>query len=443
MGLGVGFNGTRLVAVGIGQSSIQTSVDGLNWAGANAEGIEVGGYNVAYGNGKWVAVGWTNGDSTSTIQTSTDGLNWTSVSSNSFSIGFGVAYNSNTNLWVTAGVPSGDSTSTIQWSSDGVNWTSAQSGFDGAGYGVATSGPLWVATGASPTPLNTILWSSDGSNWNPALTGGFDYFGGPADAYGVAYSPQQNLWVAIGNSSNDSRSTIQWSSDGSNWNPAQTGGFDVGGTLGGGIAYSAGQNLWVAAGYSASGATLLSSADGSNWSPALSGGFQPMYLAGGVGVLAPNTTVDQGALISQSSIAVRSFYASTVLASTVNGVPYGRGYTDSVSFQYNYTDFSGFHAGTSLTNPSTSIGYVVNRPYAPINYYNIVYNGATAETYSLQLSSSVASATYTFSPATPGTPEFTEMYISSISTATSQLVSLSLDPGASGLTLYSVTLGFN
>jgi hypothetical protein len=412
--------------------------------------MDTGGYNVAYGNGKWVAVGGTNGDSTSTIQTSTDGLNWTSVSSNSFNIGFGIAYNSNTNLWVSAGIPSGDSTSTIQWSSDGVNWTSAQSGFDYTGYGVATSGPLWVATGSSPTPLNTILWSSDGSNWNPALTGGFDYFGGPADAFGVTYSPQQNLWVAIGNSSNDSRSTIQWSSDGSNWNPAQTGGFDVGGTLGGGIAYSAGQNLWVAAGYSASGATLLSSADGSNWSPALSGGFQPTYLAGS-GVLS-SVPLAAGTQITPSSITAQTLVVSSISAnavslSTLNGVPYGQGYTDTTTFQFNAVDPTvGFQTGLVLSTMNT-IGYLANRPMAPIHYFNVLYSSiTTADTYFLQFSTISAPPAlygpYYFSSLGTGVPEVYEQYVSSISTATTQALVVCLST-ATGVTLYSATVGYN
>jgi len=476
-GAGVAYNGSRYVAVGFSssnyQTSIQTSVDGIQWSNAVTGGFAGMGMNVAYGGGQWVAVGMTAESSADPIQTSTDGLNWSLANSNSFTNGNGVAYNSNTNLWVAAGTATGSAQDTLQWSLNGVDWNPASSGgFSGnIAYGVATSGPLWIATGVDPTPRSTIQWSTDGSNWNPAESGGFHAVGASlGNAYNVAYSAHQGLWVAVGNSFTDSRFTIQWSMDGSNWNRAESGGFDVGSVLGGGIAYSQVQNRWVATGDTPLGGTssILHSVDGSNWSPATSGGFPNLNSgsehASGFGVVATNAK--SGVFISPSSIsvlqltglsifastaAISSFSAdyasiSTANISTLNGVPSGQGYTDTTTFQYNHLDpVLGFQAGVPLSNASTVVGYTLNRPLAPINYFNFLFNGSNAnDPYAFQLSSATSNyGPFYFSTTAVGTPESYEQMIPPVQSTGSQLLSLSLDPGVSGLTLYSLTLGYN
>jgi len=454
VGIGVAFNGSQYVAVGIDgmgsspESTIKSSTDGLNWSSALSGGFDYAGFNVAYGNGVWVVAGGTNGDSTSTFQRSTDGINWSSVNPNGLSVGYGVAYNSNTGLWVAAGQAQGTPLSTLQWSTDGITWNSANAGgFAGYGGGnrVATSGSLWVATGMDPSSLNTIQWSADGSNWNSSITGGFYGSNESYSGYGVAYSPQQNLWVAVGNSSNDTRSTLQWSSDGSNWNPSQSGGFDMGNTFGSGVAYNATQNLWVATGFlsSATTSSILHSADGSNWFPATSGGFQDS-MAGGIGLdVVANNSV--GTLISPSSITSLALTISSINGIPPNTLPFGQGYTDTTTFQYNFMDpVNGFQTGVPLSNIST-IGFVVNRPLAPINYFNIAYAGNnTTDIYAFLMSSATTThGPYSFSTSSASSPDFYEVLVSSISTPTSQLLTMYLDPSVSGLTLYSLTLGYN
>lgn len=449
-GTGVAFNGSLYVAVGTGDdpfSTIQTSVDGTHWSNAITGGFDSLGFNVAYGNGQWIAVGYSPSDSTNTIQTSPDGFNWTSASLNGFTRGHGVAYNISTSLWVATGYTDGHITSTLQWSADGVNWFSAQSGgFGGSSaWGVATNGSnLWVATGFDGAPLNTIQWSSDGSNWNPVLSGGFDTILNmfPTNAFNVAYSPQQNLWIAVGNSLNDTRSTIQWSSDGSNWYPAESGGFDIGAFIGGGAAYNATQNKWVATGYTDPGGvtTLLHSSDGSNWLPAASGGFE----IGGFSVVTNNNPFT---LITPSNVNTQ-----ILTASTINGVPRGQGYTDTTTFQYNYVDPAlGFQAGTpfSTTSVITTIGYTVLRPFAPIQYFNIAYsNIAAGDVYSLNFYNETA-AWNEIVPFVAGPSlavQFHEQFLSTLSTSTTapELIRIDFDTGSSaGLVLYSLTLGHN
>jgi len=333
-GFGVAYNGSQYVAVGIGDSlsnTIQVSSDGFNWSNIVSGGFSAYGLNVAYGNGLWIAVGGGPGeDSINTIQTSKDGFNWSPVSSNGFnkSAGQGIAYNSTTMLWVATGLTYGDPTSTIQTSIDGSNWNSIlQGGFNqGNGFGLDTSGPLWVATGADTDPLNSIQWSSNGSNWFSSLTGGFTYSGyQDSSGYDVAYSAEQNLWVAVGESL-DPTCTIQWSSNGSNWNPANSGGFDNDGYPGG-ITYNTILNTWVATGYSSNsgGTTILYSTDGSNWSASVSGGFASDYGLGGSGVVATNLP-NSGTIITASSVSTSQIITSNIqvgsatISSIVGGV---------------------------------------------------------------------------------------------------------------------------
>jgi hypothetical protein len=377
-------------------------------------------------------------------------LYWDSTNGYDFTAGRGIAYNSNTNLWVATGTTEEGSNYTIQWSSDGNNWNPAASGgFSGnAAYGIATSGPLWVATGVDQTnPLYTIQWSSDGSNWYRVQSGGFDWIsGGPKDdAYNVAYSPQQNLWVAVGNSSNDSRSTIQWSSDGSNWYPAQSGGFDIGESFGGGIAYHATQQQWVATGYTAAGGatSILHSRDGSNWSPAASGGFQSVGAAG-YGVAA---NCNAGTFITPNEILASNVLTQTLTASTINGVPNGQGYTDTTTFQFNSFDPAlGFQTGLPLST-GTTLGYIAHRPYAPLQYFNVVYSSFSVfDTYSLEFSTvSGAPALYGpyyFSSIGTGVPEVYEQFVPPLRTTATQPLALNFVP-RTGVLLYSATLGYN
>ena len=110
----------------------------------------------------------------------------------------------------------------------------------------------------------------------------------------------------------DPACTIQWSSDGSNWNPANSGGFDNDGYPGG-IAYNTILNTWVATGYSSNSGvtTILYSTDGSNWTSSASGGFASDYGLGGSGVVATNLP-NSGTIITASSVSTAQITASLI-----------------------------------------------------------------------------------------------------------------------------------
>ena len=61
--------------------------------------------------------------------------------------------------------------------------------------------PKWVAVGSVPDDFSFqgILYSSSGKKWSDSTTG--SDFDDAAEGQGIAYSPEQNRWVAVGNAS--------------------------------------------------------------------------------------------------------------------------------------------------------------------------------------------------------------------------------------------------
>ena len=255
-------------------STIQISTDGIRWSQINTGGFS-NGYGIVYGSTIWTAVGEKT-DTNTSIQTSVDGLNWTNTNNPFTDIGYGVSFNGI--FWVAVGKSSTNDGPTIKFCLDGSNWNdSITGGFtsapvasyyntyypDSNGINVANNnfgvvGQLWVAVGSGTTPLGTIQYSTDGSNWNDVATGGFIGFG-----RGVAYG--NGIWVATGDSSYNSTEplqTIQWSIDGINWNNSITGGFDFSGT-----SVSFNGKTWIATGSDTQQNNFIqTSFDGSNWS---------------------------------------------------------------------------------------------------------------------------------------------------------------------------------
>jgi trimeric autotransporter adhesin len=162
------------------------------------------------------------------IQTSTDGFNWTPVT-------FNLNGNSVTNMatngsnWVgTASFPPASNSPSLFYSLEGNTYLQSQTGgFTGGGNGVAFNAldavneAKWVSVGSvgsnNLATSNTILSSSDGSNWTPAQSGGF-YNGGNGVTFlgSDAFSYYGRLFIAFGN---DSIGPLQESSDGYNWFP--------------------------------------------------------------------------------------------------------------------------------------------------------------------------------------------------------------------------------
>jgi hypothetical protein len=151
-------------------------------------------------------------------------------------------------------VSTGQGTTTLAYSLDGGRYfnPAGASTFTFSGYSAAYSLLLnrWVAVGQG---TNTGAYSSTGVTWtpSPSLTSILTTFG-----YDVAWSDSQALWVAGGNGATYKIAT---SVDGITWT-GQTSPF---GTSVFGIAFSPERNVWVATG--SGNCTLASSPDGVTW----------------------------------------------------------------------------------------------------------------------------------------------------------------------------------
>jgi hypothetical protein len=187
-------------------------------------------FGIAYGNGKYLAVGG-NG----IIKISTDGEKW-------------IQSSSGTNNQLRAIVWGGDKfiavglNGTILTSPDGIIWTARVSGVTETLYSIAWNGSKFVVVGSAKGSPNTILTSNDGINWTHISSGkGFDL-------YCVIWGNGE--FVAVGNSG-----TILTSPDSYNWT-LQNGNSN---TLWG-IAWNG--SKYVAVGVNG---TIANSSNGINW----------------------------------------------------------------------------------------------------------------------------------------------------------------------------------
>ena len=120
------------------------------------------GYAVAYGQGRWIAVGM-NTLGTQSIGYSINSVNWLPLP-NFFEngVGRGVAFDGTGNRWMVIGYGTNGS---IGYSTDaGETWTTSSRIFEGGsgGAAIACNGAqnIWVAVGSSF--VNSIAYSSDG-----------------------------------------------------------------------------------------------------------------------------------------------------------------------------------------------------------------------------------------------------------------------------------------
>ena len=261
-------NNVKFVIGGISNAIINSTDGKTNWSSSgNLIPINIiRGIAYARKTNTWLAVGWGT-SSNSTMAISYNGSNWSTIANNGLESGAiitsntgadAAAYSEDQNLWVVVGTGGRIVTS----GNGGGSWISrtnafATPGSNEVGLCVAYSPQqkLWVAGGNSRGTTSAVIQTSpNGINWTSRVTSN----GIPQLSYchGIAYSAFQNLWVAVGSAT--SGGNYLWSRDGFNWsarsfglNPAYS------------VAYSEKQNLWVVCG----GNALIRSSDGFNWGP--------------------------------------------------------------------------------------------------------------------------------------------------------------------------------
>jgi hypothetical protein len=141
-------------------------------------------------------------------------------------------------------------------------------------------------------------------------------------------------------------------------------------------------------------------------------------------------------------LAASSILASTLNVSTLNGVPYGQGYTDTIAWNYNYIDMAGqFQPGIYIST-TTTIGFLVQRPNAPINYVNMVFAGGISDQYMIDICYPASTAQFLVTNQTGVDPEFVE-FSTNLTTVSPQALAVCIDPNTSTLLLHSFSLGYN
>jgi hypothetical protein len=250
---------------------------GVNWSATGISGLGVSfrATAVAYNGVTYVL---------STDQAtyfSEDGLTWTEES-NAFSAANFIKWNGK--QYVASTATSGDVK--VYTSANGIVWNELElDGLSGSTSGgvfshpllsdVASDGGKWVGIidGYSPQGYPFIVTNTNGASWTDAGISGPSGF--MDRGYGISYA--EGVWVAVGSSEVDSRTTIMRSTDGRTWLPVGGGTDTTDFGLTGGGSYVASNGVqWVAVGGGHSGsATILTSSDNAlTWtSDGVSGNF--------------------------------------------------------------------------------------------------------------------------------------------------------------------------
>ena len=325
------YNGVnRWVAVGQGvggPSGINAmySTDGYNWNAGS--GIATGTVlnDLAYGNGRWVAVG-SNPSGIPNIYSSADGITW-SGGTNTFtpagpSLGYGLGVAYNGSLWLAVGLQA--NVSAVKYSADGITWINGN-------LPIPLSGPLtsvvWTGTtwytysrpisGASYLfqSLNGVSWTLVGTN----ATVNVDY---------MSYTPLTNTFVCVGsNRAGNPQTTISFGNTGGTpLNLTPSGIFTAAATD---VYYDSNRSFWYVSGYNINGigANLAVSPNLSSWIPLQT--FQGSNLtvtAGTIQVPAilPYFTANMTSIF-HSTLSSQTMFASTVNASSFQGTFFGDG----------------------------------------------------------------------------------------------------------------------
>ena len=500
------FTNIGLVACGSNDSGgtrvIYSSNSGSNWAASSGPNIQdmlpsnpsryptfppVGSNSIARNGNSGVLVisGWTsNNDPTQYLQWSSDNgsnfsnciyIDTTPSSYSTFGATFVSILETVSPLLFVAGFA--DTTNpAIKYSSDGENWydcsgsvmysSNSGSGVYPRPLGISydTLHSVYYLYGSDST--NPIRYSTDGSNWSNVVIR--NQYGPSPTIVAMEYSsgPQPSRTLALANaygsfgflSNIDSNVFVYDNNPTIYGNPVS---FQV---LDGEFILttdtslclrSAEGNAWAPLPIACDSSTIVTSMlyEADTYVATLSNISSQNFTDSNIAVGSVSTVANQWVYLTtfqlEGTEASQNLVVSSLTVSSINGVPVNQGYTDTTTWQYNYIDPIGgsfvdgvvFPAGT----PDTSIGHIVQRPYAPITYFNMVYSGSTNDAYTIYISNTSSNTIPISFSATGNDPDFFESTLTAFSTVTSQVaqVYVSTATGNSTLKLYSVTLGYN
>lgn len=320
---------------------VWASTNGVNW-NQHSTRTKAAIYDVAFGNGTYVAVG-----DSGTLLTSPDLTNWTARSTHLQGDLTMIAYGDG--VYVAAG-PNGK----VLASSDGVSWKETRSGSPSERLPGLTRGPGYFVAVGSNGPFSGAIWrSADGSDWQnspvdeqfPLLSvaHGKGLFVAVADGGTVLTSTNALSWtrrvsgtegrlqsVAFGNDRFVAIGGLQLlsgvtnimlvSSDGVGWSPASA---PIGASVLSSIQYASDRFLMT----DTSGA-LFSSHDGINWS-GTGLGFRSVAFGGGVYAAIASTGSyfsPDGRILIATSIVLspdgRSWFPPLATGSSLNAISF-------------------------------------------------------------------------------------------------------------------------
>lgn len=208
----VAYGGGRAVALGPEGHAVVTT-DGAEWMVVNpGDGLLKGAYDVAYGDGVFVAVGEVFDPVSglgAVVATSRDGVNWSPVDRRPPGGLRAITYGDG--RFVVAG------TNLVATSRDGIGWERGAFEAPRQLFGIGYGDGLFVITGG----ISSIFFSSDGIEWTSAVSNAPR----PTFLRGVAHG--SGVFVAVGDrysaAEKRNQSSIITSPDGINWTLAYSG----------------------------------------------------------------------------------------------------------------------------------------------------------------------------------------------------------------------------
>ena len=346
----VAYGGGKYVAVGAYSSDPQAaaySTDGVTWTQDSPSGSSGQTWaSVAYGGGKFVAV-----STTGHIMTSTDGITWTLQTNPTITSLRGIAYGGG--LFVAVGYNGSSSTSNVLTSPDGVTWTARTSTEPFLWFAVTYGGGKFVAAaalsgGASGT--TATMYSSDGITWSNSGT----FSAAMASISSIAYGG--GVYVATAYAAGGA-SSIEYSTDGAAWTAATTPSSPA---IWSSVTYGAG--VFVAVANNTAGGTTVSndivtSTDGINWTTMSSPGS---VIRNWTGVTYGNSMFV--AVASDGTTSNQIMTSPVTTTGAIGGLTIGGAITGGTPNEILYADGSGDLAQsvnlafTNGTNPLFSVG---------------------------------------------------------------------------------------
>jgi hypothetical protein len=383
------------------EAGVYTSLDGTNW-NLSLWGMNTSLSSIAYGNGLFMVMGCTNGLWNGLIWTSSDGINWTNhaipmlggvyVYYDSSFVAYGngkyvvVGYaldkydnpypvilsSQNLITWIQT-VPALPGASSISYgngrfvigsnggtwtSTDGINWMQGDLGTNNFGpitFGndmFVGVGNYWISYGEG---VETIFVSQDGANWFQASM--------PVTITNVSIQSvtyANNIFVAVG-------SHILTSPDGINWTVRYTNSRPL-------LTITFGRNGFVASGSGGTGgpgAILLNSPDGINWtqysSTATTANLNDVAFGNGLFAAVGSGSYSSGGYSSGGTIIATSSDATTWTSHNFNGY----GFLNRVIYGGNQFVAVG-NGGTILTS-TNGINWSSRNPGVTYSLFDVAY----------------------------------------------------------------------